>query len=54
MPHPQSAFDGRVTVSIGVCVLMPATAADADALVAGADRALYRAKAAGRNRVATA
>lgn len=37
-----------VTVSIGVCT-MDASAADAEALIAAADSALYRSKAAGRN-----
>lgn len=40
----------RVTISIGVAELHPADA-DFKALVARADRALYRAKANGRNRV---
>jgi len=39
-----------VTVSIGVAAFMPREGSDEDVLVA-ADRALYRAKAAGRNRV---
>ena len=44
----------RVTVSIGVVVIRPAPGGDgvdAQALVAMADRALYRAKGAGRNTV---
>ena len=40
-----------VTASIGVAAFEPQDNSEADVLVA-ADRALYRAKAAGRNRVA--
>jgi diguanylate cyclase (GGDEF)-like protein len=40
-----------VTASIGVAAFEPQAGSEADVLVA-ADRALYRAKAAGRNRVA--
>lgn len=46
------APDGRVTVSIGLAHFMPGTA-DAQALIDGADRALYEAKRGGRNRVGT-
>ncbi len=42
---------GLVTVSIGVAEFDPQRAAEVDLLVS-ADRALYRAKAAGRNAVA--
>ncbi|NKN38125.1 GGDEF domain-containing protein [Agrobacterium sp. a22-2] len=41
----------QVTVSIGISV-MPARTADLDQLMSGADRALYKAKAMGRNRTA--
>jgi diguanylate cyclase (GGDEF)-like protein len=48
-------FDGggRLTVSVGVAAF-PDDASDAEALVRGADAALYRAKAAGRDRVVLA
>lgn len=48
------AFGGqiiRATVSIGIATL-PAREADFDRLMSGADRALYKAKARGRNRTA--
>ncbi len=41
-----------VTVSIGVCTLSQLDRCGTDALIEGADRALYKAKAAGRNCVA--
>jgi diguanylate cyclase (GGDEF)-like protein len=44
------AVERRVTVSIGVATL-PTHATDADSLERAADRALYAAKAAGRDRV---
>ncbi|PPK92310.1 diguanylate cyclase (GGDEF)-like protein [Kineococcus xinjiangensis] len=64
LPGPRSPEDGRrrrdepgavitVTFSAGVAT-SPQHAADADALIAVADHALYAAKAAGRNRVVAA
>lgn len=48
--HPQ-APDGRITLSVGVATRHPLIESDPHLLVAAADTALYRAKAAGRNRV---
>jgi diguanylate cyclase (GGDEF)-like protein len=48
-PHPESAV-GRVTISVGVAALHSRSRA-IDDLVNDADAAMYRAKAAGRNRV---
>jgi len=51
IPHPINA-GGLVTVSLGAAAVVPSMDGATAALVADADAALYRAKAAGRNRVA--
>lgn len=53
VPHELSPF-GKVTVSIGVAIMMPGVDMDAQGLLRAADEALYRAKHEGRNRVALA
>ncbi|MFW5826477.1 MAG: diguanylate cyclase [Alkalispirochaeta sp.] len=50
--HPE--LDTSVTVSIGVAAEIPHTASGFERLIHRADRALYRAKDSGRNRVAVA
>lgn len=45
---------GLVTISVGAACAVPAAGSATDALFARADRALYEAKRAGRNRVASA
>lgn len=50
LPHQAAPF-GRVTVSIGVAVIVPKEGETADVLVKKADEAMYRAKEQGRNRV---
>ncbi len=45
--------DRRVTISIGVAFIEPGRVTTIEALIGAADSALYRAKAAGRDRVAT-
>lgn len=48
MKHSEGV-EGAVTVSIGVCAYNPASQDSPDALVGAADKALYVAKASGRN-----
>ena len=52
IPHSHSKVACVVTVSAGVATLFPASDTGRRALVEAADKALYRAKAEGRNRVA--
>ena len=49
MPHPSSIVAPHVTVSIGVGAMRPDVALSPEALIDAADRALYVAKARGRN-----
>ncbi len=51
LPHAASPVADYVTVSIGAATMTPGTQENATRLVAAADRALYAAKEAGRNRV---
>jgi len=51
---PHRGGDGVVTASVGVACCVPGEGASSEALLAAADSALYRAKRAGRNRVAVA
>lgn len=54
LPHGASDVAPHVTISLGVASRVPRIGDDPAALVAAADTQLYRAKAAGRNRVASA
>lgn len=51
IPHAASPTGNTVTMSIGICSLTPGRGEFSQRLIAGADLALYRAKAAGRNRI---
>ncbi len=51
IPTTPALPEARITVSFGVACLLKGSGADLDDLIRRADEALYRAKAAGRNRV---
>ena len=52
IPH-ENGLKSRVTISIGASALEPGHSHTFDSLLSMADKALYEAKAAGRNRVAS-
>lgn len=49
LPHQSSPTSDHVTMSLGVCALVPQVAQRPEELVKAADQALYDAKSRGRN-----
>ncbi len=49
LPHPGNNGVGHVSVSLGAATVVPDRTLEVKDLIAAADRALYAAKAAGRN-----
>lgn len=54
IPHPAKESGGKVTISVGAASLIPGNKNSKEDLIAMADKALYRAKNDGRDRVALA
>ena len=54
IPYNASQLTDRVTISGGVATIYPPATVGPDELLFAADKALYRAKCLGRNRIATA
>jgi diguanylate cyclase (GGDEF)-like protein len=54
IPYNASQLTDRVTISGGVATVYPPAIVTPDALLFAADKALYRAKCLGRNRIASA
>ena len=54
LTHETSEIGNRLTISLGVSSMIPGQIGSPEALIAAADRALYRAKQQGRDRVEAA
>ncbi len=53
IPHSSSAVSKVVTISIGICICTPDQETNSISFIINVDKALYRAKNSGRNRVCT-
>ncbi|RIX49267.1 diguanylate cyclase [Paenibacillus nanensis] len=51
IPHIASILNDHVTASIGVALMIPTPGLERNEMVEHADKALYQAKLAGRNRI---
>ena len=51
IPHPASPVSPVVTLSLGLASIVPPPTTEASQFIASADKALYRTKQQGRNRV---
>jgi diguanylate cyclase (GGDEF)-like protein len=51
LPHRDSAVSAMVTLSMGICTVIPTKTSSPDGLFLGADQALYEAKNTGRDRI---
>ena len=54
LPNPRSSTSAWLTVSVGVATIVPSQRDDMESFFVAADRAMYLAKEAGRNRVVAA
>lgn len=54
LPNPRSSTSSWLTVSVGVATIIPSQRDEVESFFVAADRAMYQAKEAGRNRVVAA